>query len=426
VRGFWDTVIVGGGPAGLFAGISAAQHGARVLILERQEKPGGKIPVSGGGRANLTHAGELPELLRHYHGGEKPKEAARFIKPALYSFSNRDLMEFFSARGLPLVVEPDGRVFPETYRAEDALRVLLREAERLKVEILTRTRVLRIKPVPRGFELFAPGKAGPVAKSLTMILATGGRAYPQFSGSDDGYRLAAQLGHRVVPPRPALVPVLVAPPAFAPFSKCAGITVRNVVVTLIHEGEVVRKTCGDVLFTQKGLSGPAVLDLSRDVEPGDLLRVAFVSGMNGASVERHLLAQAANRGRRTVARALQELGIPLGLARALMEALGISATHMAELSRSERRALVDALALGYPFPLVGTAGWEEAMVTRGGVALAEVSSKTMESRIVPGLFFAGEILDIDGESGGYNLQAAFSTGFLAGKSAAEKAKTVES
>jgi len=187
----------------------------------------------------------------------------------------------------------------------------------------------------------------------------------------------------------------------------------------------VRKTCGDVLFTQKGLSGPAVLDLSRDVEPGDLLRVAVVSGMNGASVERHLLAQAANRGRRTVARAIQEMGIPLGLARALMEALGISATHMAELSRSERRALVDALALGYPFPLVGTAGWEEAMVTRGGVALAEVSSKTMESRIVPGLFFAGEILDIDGESGGYNLQAAFSTGFLAGKSAAEKAKTVE-
>jgi Predicted flavoproteins len=133
-----------------------------------------------------------------------------------------------------------------------------------------------------------------------------------------------------------------------------------------------------VLFTQKGLSGPAVLDLSRDVEPGDLLRVAVVSGMNGASVERHLLAQAANRGRRTVARAIQEMGIPLGLARALMEALGISATHMAELSRSERRALVDALALGYPFPLVGTAGWEEAMVTRGGVALAEVSSKTME------------------------------------------------
>lgn len=426
MRGFWDSVIVGGGPAGLFAGISAAQHGARVLILERQEKPGGKIPVSGGGRANLTHAGELPELLRHYHGGEKPKAAARFIKPALYSFSNRALMEFFSARGLRLVVETDGRVFPETHRAEDVLRVLLREAERLRAEIFTRTRVLRIKLGPRGFELFAPGKARPVAKSLTLILATGGRAYPQFGGTDDGYRLAAQLGHRVVPPRPALVPLLVAPKAFAPFAKCAGITVRNVVVTMIHKGEVVRKTYGDVLFTQRGLSGPAVLDLSRDVEPGDLLRVAFVSGANAASsVERHLLAQAANHGRRTVSRALQELGIPLGLARALMEALGISATRMAELSRSERCALVDVLAWGYPFPLAGTAGWEEAMVTRGGVALAEVSSKTMESQIVPGLFFAGEVLDIDGGSGGYNLQAAFSTGFLAGKSAAEKAKTMK-
>ncbi|MGB9757229.1 MAG: NAD(P)/FAD-dependent oxidoreductase [Candidatus Bipolaricaulaceae bacterium] len=420
----WDVVVIGGGPAGLFAGIAAAEQGAQVLILEKREKPGGKIPVSGGGRGNLTHVGEIPELLRHYQGGETPDAAARFLKPALYTFSNLDLMKFFSARGLPLGVEPDGRVFPKTDRAEDALRVLLSELERTGVEIRTQTRVSKIQKVAHGFAIFAQGLATPIARGSSVILATGGRSCPSLGATGDGYRLAAELGHRVVPPRPALVPVVVASQVFSPFAESTGITLRGVGVTLIRRGKTVRKARGGVLFTHQGLSGPAVLNLSRDVEPGDILRVSFLSEVKDTSaVEREFLAQARNHGRRTISRALQELGLPLRLARALVRSLGMAAeTRLAELSREGRRALVETLVEGYPFPIAGFASWEEAMVTRGGIALNEVDHKTMESLLVRGLFFAGEVLDIDGETGGYNLQAAFSTGFLAGKSAAQKAK----
>lgn len=420
----WDVVVIGGGPAGLFAGIAAAEEGAHVLILEKREKPGGKTLVSGGGRGNLTHAGEIPELLRHYHGGENPNAAARFLRPALYTFSNLDLMKFFSARGLPLVVEPDGRVFPKTNRAEDALRVLLSELKRTGVEIRTQTRVSKMQNVANVFAIFAQGLATPVARSLTVILATGGRSCPSLGATGDGYRLAAGLGHRIVPPRPALVPVSVAPQLFSPFSESAGITLRDVGVALIRQGKTVRKARGDVLFSHRGLSGPAILNLSRDVEPGDILRVSFLAEVKDASVvEREFLTQARNHGRRTISHALQELGLPLRLARALVRALGMAVeTRLSELSREKRRTLVEALVEGYPFPIAGVAGWEEAMVTRGGVALNEVDHKTMESLIVRGLFFAGEVLDIDGETGGYNLQAAFSTGFLAGKSAAQRAK----
>lgn len=194
----WDVVVIGAGPAGLFAGIAARGQEAQVLILEKQERPGGKIPVSGGGRGNLTHAGELPELLRHYHGGGKPNLGGRFLKPALYTFSNLDLMKFFSTRGLPLVVEPDGRVFTKTNRAEDALRVLLYEVNRAGVEIRTKTRVSEIRKVASGFAIFAQGRTIPVAKGLTVILATGGRSYPSLGASGDGYRLAADLGHQIV------------------------------------------------------------------------------------------------------------------------------------------------------------------------------------------------------------------------------------
>lgn len=215
-----------------------------------------------------------------------------------------------------------------------------------------------------------------------------------------------------------------APPVFSPFAECAGIALREVEIALVREGKTVRKTRGEVLFTHNGLSGPAVLNLSRDVEPGDILLLGFISGFKDTrDLEQALLIQARDHGRRTLSRTLQELGLPLRLARALVQALGMAAeTRLAELSREQRRTLARTLVEGYPFPIAGTAGWEEAMVTMGGVALNEVNPKTMESMIVSGLFFAGEVLDIDGETGGYNLQAAFSTGFLAGESAALKAK----
>lgn len=416
----WSVVIIGSGSAGLFASIAAAREGARVLLLERGKEPGGKLPFSGGGRGNLTHAGEISELLRHYHSRERPEAAARFLRPALYSFSNADLMDFFKQRGLPLVVEADGRAFPRTNRAKDALSVLLREIEKLGVEVCTESRVMRVTKTSTLFSLVVVGRKKRVLKGASVIVATGGLAHPQLGATGDGYRLAVQLGHRLVPCRPALVPVIVEDGAFAPFANCAGLAVRNTVVFLERRGRIIAKKQGDVLFTHRGLSGPAVLDISREVEPEDVLRVILAPKLGKAdSLEKVFIERVPKKAKQTISSFLHGFGVPKSLAIALAEARGISPKNLAgELTRTHRRYLVESLAKGHPFPVKGVAGWEEAMVTSGGVALGEVNPKTMESRVVPRLFFAGEILDFDGESGGYNLQAAFSTGFLAGRSAA--------
>lgn len=419
----WDVVVVGAGPAGLCAGISAAQEGARALVLEKNKDPGGKLPFSGGGRGNLTHAGEIQELCRHYHGGDGPSAACRFLRPALYAFSNADLMNFFARRGLPLVVEPDGRVFPRTNRAKDALHVLLGEAEKLGVQIHAEARVVHLDKTPSGFSVREAGRRKSTVKGLCVVIATGGLAHPQLGAADDGYRLAERLGHSIVPCRPALVPVIVNASAFAPFRDCAGVTIKDTSVILERSGMVLWKKRGDVLFTHRGLSGPAVLDISREVEPGDVLRIVLVPGLKElVSAEKRILREISLKARRMIPNILHDLGLSRSLARALVKAQGIDPeTLAANLTRESRRSLLESLVLGHPFPVESVAGWEEAMVTRGGVALSQVNPKTMESRVVQGLFFAGEVLDVDGESGGYNLQAAFSTGFLAGRSAALKA-----
>jgi len=420
VRRVWDVVVVGAGPAGLVAAIAAANFGAKTLVLERQKRLGGKLPFSGGGRGNLTHTGEVEELLAHYHGGKKKGEASRFLRPALFAFSNLDLVHFFEKRGLPLVADPQGRLFPRTENARDVLEILLAEVEKAGSRILLGTKVEAIRVEPPDFVLFSQD-AKVLARARAAVLATGGPARPDLGGSADGYALAESLGHRIVPPQPALAPVIVKTPDFSPFVSCAGLALRDTAVALFRTKKI-REKVGDVLFTHRGLSGPAILDLSGDVEPGDLLRVALAPELGTSwEVERHLRVKSASWGRKTLVNFLWELGLPRRLSQALLVSLGISPSKKAaELTRTERKTLAESLArdCGHPFPVAEVGGWEEAMVTRGGVDLDEVDPKTMGSRLVPGLFFAGEILDIDGESGGYNLQAAFSTGYLAGVSAA--------
>lgn len=415
LAGIWDVVVVGAGPAGLMAAVAAAEDGAKTLVLERAREPGGKLPFSGGGRGNLSHTGEIPALLRHYHGGERPQEAAQFLRPALYAFSNEDLCAFFAARGLPLVAEGDGRLFPQTGRARDALAVMLSELHRLGAVVLTEARVRGIKPARKAFRVEVSGRARVLARAV--VLATGGRA---GNPHPDGYSLAASLGHSITPLKPALVPLCLDPRAFAPFAACAGISLRKARVALFRGGRKLCQTVGDVLFTHKGLSGPAILDLSREVEPGDVVGVALASAFSSAAdAEKWLLQKASSHGRAQLANVLKALGLPRNLSRALLRALGADAgLQAAALPRPTRKALAQSLAEGHPFPVAALGRWEEAMVTRGGITLKEVDPKTLGSRLVPGLFLAGEILDIDGESGGYNLQAAFSTGYLAGKSAA--------
>ncbi len=425
----WDVVVVGGGPAGLFAAVAAAERGARALVLEHMSNPGRKLLASGGGQCNLTHGGEIMDFLPHYGGGTRPGEAGRFLRPALYAFSNSDLVTWCTRRGVSLTEDPDGRVFPISRRAQDVLDLLLAEARQRRVELRTGVRVRSLRVERSRFVVLTAAEQKSVVEGLTLVLATGGRSYPSLGATGDGYRLAASLGHAVVSPRPALAPVVVKRNAFSPFVPCAGVSLPGAAVAVVRAGRPIAEESGDVLFTHRGLSGPAILNLSRHVFPGDVVLASLLPGSGDIrSTEGRLAAEVAAHGKRTVANLLQGLGLAACLSRALLAAVGLGpGTKAAELPREARHALAVSLASGanggHPFPVGSLGGWNEAMVTAGGVPLGEVDPKTMASRILPGLFFAGEVLDVDGDTGGYNLQAAFSTGRLAGTSAAEKARS---
>jgi predicted Rossmann fold flavoprotein len=396
-------VVIGGGPAGLFCALRASGNGENVLLLEKNHSAGRKLLLSGSGQCNVTHDGDILSFLSHYG------DNGRFIKPALLSFQNRDLMAFFRERELPLAVEPGGKVFPVSRSAGNVLNILIRECADRKVDIRCGDPVLDISCRDGGF-LIRTGRKS--FRADTVTIATGGITYPQTGSTGDGLRFAKSLGHRVTEVGPALTAAIIRDYAF---STLAGVSFMDTPISLIRAGQKVRQHSGDLLLTHKGLSGPGILDFSRYIRPGDTLRVSFLPGMDRQEAEKILIAGSRAAGNRQLKKILAAFDLPDRFIRKLLELAGMGQDQTgAHLTREGRSAILGLLT-GYPFIVSRLGGISEAMVTRGGVALDEVNSKTMESRIVPGLFFVGEVLDIDGDTGGYNLQAAFSTAALAAK-----------
>lgn len=411
--------IVGAGPAGLMAAIAAARSGARVTVFEKNVLPGRKLLLTGNGRCNLTNRLPLAEYPERYFGNGK------FLIKALYAFGPEDTERFFEEAGVRLIEEAGGRVFPASGRASDILEALTERASRLGVRLIGTGSALDIRR----------NRAGRVAKIITAdgsheidacVLATGGNAYPTTGSCGDGAVIAFRLGHVIVPPRPSLAPVDIFP---EDLPKIPGVSLSGVRVSVTADDKRLGKRTGDVLYTHYGLSGPAVLSLARYL-PTD------PTGYDGrVRIELDLWPDAAeeNTGEclmrllsenRNV-KVLQTLRarFPVSVVEHLFERAGVSPdVYGRDLKKEDRKELLRTIRnLSYRVarpPLFST-----AMVTAGGVSLREVDPKTMQSRIVDGLFFAGEVLDIDGESGGFNLQAAFSTGFLAGRSAADSPKT---
>ena len=419
-------LIVGGGPAGLFAAASLAALRSeargtgvrfRISLIERNPRPGRKLLVSGSGRCNIAHDAPVGELLAHYGGGDKPGAASRFLRRALHSLDTPALLAWFESRGLGFLTEANGKIFPESNRATDVLKILLDELATCEVDLLTGCRLLSLASVkPGGFEAVVDeGGSRSTIPAAAVLLTTGGITYPITGSTGDGIALARSLGHVAVEARPALAPIIVEDWALKGLS---GLSFRSAGFALRRDGKIAVEREGDLLITHEGLSGPLILDGSRFLRAGDDIEVRFVptEGSQGSaadSFEERLDAEARDSPRGLVRGALVAAGLPRSLADSLRELAGLQPeATCASLSRAARRELA-RLATAFPLRVGALGGLDVAMATAGGISLAEVDPATMESRIVPGLFFAGELLDFDGDTGGYNLHAAFATGKLA-------------
>ncbi len=403
-----DVIVIGAGAAGLMAASAAAERGRRTLVLEKNRKPGVKILMSGGTRCNLTHATDNRGIVAEYG------PPGRFLFSALAALSVEATVAFFEAEGVATKVEETGKVFPVSNRAADVLAALLRRLERAGATLALAEPVTALARTADGWAVTTPQRVLPSAK---VILTTGGQSYPGSGTTGDGYRLAAQFGHTIVPPRPALVPLTV---EAAWVTGMTGLTLPDVAVRVMEAGRCLAARRGSLLFAHFGLSGPVALDVSRVVsghaQPRTLtLEVDLVPGMKEAEVAEFLQRESAAAGKRQLAGVLAQQ-IPRRLCDSLLSLAGLPTDRTAAALSKADRARLAGLMKRLPIPLTGTLGFKKAEVTAGGVALGEVDSRTMESKLAPGLFLAGEVLDLDGPIGGYNFQAAWSTGWLAGGS----------
>ena len=407
-------IVIGAGPAGMMAAISAARSGASVTLLEKKAKVGRKLSITGKGRCNLTSAVAQDELVKGFPGN------GRFLHSAFSEFSNQDLVQFFKDLGLKTKVERGQRIFPESDRAEDVVSVLRHELLACGVSLLTNYEVHKLE--------IEDGKAVGVRAQRealpadAVIVATGGLSYPGTGSTGDGYRWAAEMGHTIIEPRPGLVP-LVAQDEWV--KDLQGLSLKNIQATsYTPEGKKINQDFGEMLFTHFGVSGPIILSMSHDIgeylynhKQPVTLEIDLKPALSAEQLDERLQRDLAKYTRKLFKNSLDDL-LPQKLIATIIKLSGIPPEKPChQVSRSERQVLLQVLK-HLTLTIQDTASVAEAIVTAGGVKVKEIDPKTMESRLVQGLYFVGEVLDVDGYTGGYNLQAAFSTGYVAGRHAA--------
>jgi len=401
-----DVCVIGAGPAGLMSAIFAAQAGTQVVVIEKNATAGQKLLLTGGGRCNITHAGTVDDFVRVYG------KAGRFLRHCLHEFSPDATRDFFGQIRIATKVDEDGCVFPVSECASNVQYALLNQCKKLGVQFIQGRGVDRIEKRGDGFAVFAGSE---IASAPKVIIATGGASYPATGSTGDGYKLAKSLGHTIIEPKPALVPLVTSEKWCA---ELAGISRDNVTISAMIDKKKV-SVSGPMIFTYDGIGGPAVLDLSRlltdylSAEKPIEIFIDVVPAMNEAKLEEYLIGQLSQYSKKIIANILFEL-VPKKLGGLICTLAGITETNASQLKKEQRRKVIQLLKK-LPLSVEATAPIEDATITRGGVSTAEIDPKTMQSKICPGLFFAGEIIDVDGPCGGYNLQIAWSTGALAGK-----------
>ena len=408
-------IVIGAGAAGLMASISAAETGAKVSLLEKMPSPGRKILVTGKGRCNFTNRCELADFPKYFPNN------GLFLYSALRAFDNQDLIDFFASRGVQSKVERGGRLFPVSDKAADIVAALVKAAAGAGVQILTGRTVQSVKTyndrvtgVVYGTELVSAD---------AVVLATGGLSYPGTGSTGDGYRMAKEMGHTVTPLAPALVPLETVENWVR---ELQGLSLKNVEATVRINERKVDSEFGEMMFTHFGLSGPIILSLSQAVSkalkqsprPEIVVDINLKPALTAETLDKRLQRDFAAFVRKQFKNSLGDL-LPAKMIPVIIQQSGILPEKpVHQITREERLRLV-TLFQNLRCTIRGTRPVAEAVVTAGGVEVKEIQPKTMESKLVRGLFFAGEIMDVDGYTGGFNLQAAFSTGFVAGRSAAK-------
>lgn len=405
----YDIAIIGAGPAGLMAGIRAGELGAKVILIEKNKRPGLKLLTTGGGRCNITNAIFNPKELAEMYGLN-----GKFLISAFNRFGAKEVVDFFNDRGVFTKIEKINQVFPESNRSTEILNTLISEFKKNGGKLITEANVRNIVSTESHIEKIVLNNNEEI-EAKNYIMATGGRSYPDTGSTGDAYLWLKKLGHNIVTTQPALSPIIVRENLV---KKLEGLSLNDVTLSLYENDKKLKSLTGDIIFTGTGVSGPAAMNLTRHINGTEKLslKIDFLPDYTLESLDEHLRDIFTRHGTKLFRNSLDGL-VPPKLQYLLCDLLSISTEKTASvINRDERKALVNFLKnLNLKIQSIG--GYDKAMVTRGGVALNEVNPKNMQSKIIDNLFLAGELLDLDGPSGGYNLQICWTTGYVAGEGA---------
>lgn len=410
----YDVIIVGAGPAGLLAAGRAAELGGKVLVLEKMRTEGRKLLITGKGRCNVTNAAAIGEFITHVFPNGK------FLRNAFSQFFSKDIIELLEKYGVDITLERGGRYFPSSNKSADILQALLKWVNELGVEIRTGHRVEKLL-VEEG-AIKGVRANGKVIKCEKVILATGGKSYPATGSTGDGYELARQVGHKIEKPIPALVPVET---KGSVAQKLQGLNLKNVKAVVWVNGKKAGEAFGEMIFTHFGLSGPIILTLSRimvkalQANQKVEITVDLKPALDDQKLDRRLQRDLNEHGKKQLVNIFRNW-LPSSMIPVFIEELGVDGEKACHQVSGKERKQIRNYMKNMRFEISHNRSFKEAIITAGGIVTNDIKPKTMESKIVSGLYFAGEIIDLDAETGGYNLQIAYSTGWLAGNSSVKR------
>ena len=414
------TIVIGGGPAGMIAAVTTAEQGNSVTILEKMEDLGKKLLITGKGRCNITNSAEMEDFMKNI------PENAKFLYSSFNQYTNQDIINFLNKQGVATKVERGGRVFPVSDRAEDVLNAFKRKLKELNVEIKTNfevTQILTEGSSAIGIEGKYKGKTERMLANK-VILTTGGKSYPVTGSTGDGYKITEKLGHTITPLKPSLVPLICEEDSKKICQDMQGLSLRNVAIKVKHENKIIYEDFGEMLFTHYGLSGPIILSASailiryKNIEK--LLKsnkikifIDLKPALDEEKLDNRILRDFEELRNKQFKNSLEKL-LPRKMINTIIEIIGINPEkRINEITKEERKKLVKILK-NFELNINGFRKIEEAIITKGGINVKEINPRTMESKIIKGLYFAGEIIDLDAFTGGFNLQIAWSTGYVAG------------